>query len=170
MRADDLRFGAMEPDDRELRREAMVMALYVAVCLLAALIALGENADHGHVRAFGLVWGTTLGLALAHAFAFGLSARLGTEGRLGQRDAHLVLAQLAGASAVALIATLPVALVGPTGEFDIVRLVLSVFIGGAGYAVGRLNGGGRTRSLLYGGFILVLAAVIATTKNVLSGH
>jgi hypothetical protein len=60
--------------DVELRKEASVMALHVAVCLLAALTASGEDADHGHVRAFGLVWGTTIGLAVAHAFAFRPSA------------------------------------------------------------------------------------------------
>ena len=75
------------------------MALYVAVCLLAALIALGEDADHGHVRAFGLVWGTTLGLALAHAFAFRVSARLASGGQFGRSDAQIVLAQLAGVDA-----------------------------------------------------------------------
>jgi hypothetical protein len=154
----------------ELRREASVMALYVAVCLLAALIALGEDADHGHVRAFGLVWGTTLGLALAHAFAFRVSARLTAGGQFGGADAQIVLAQLAGATFVAVIATLPVAVFGSTGEFDVVRTVLSVFIGAMGYAVGRLNGASRTRSLVYGGAVLLFAVTIAVIKNVLSGH
>ena len=146
------------------------MALYVAVCLLAALIALGEDADHGHVRAFGLVWGTTLGLALAHAFAFRVSARLTAGGRFSGADAQIVLAQLAGATFVAVIATLPVGVVGSTGEFDVVRAVLSVFIGATGYAVGRLSGGSRIRSLVYGGAVLVFATTIAVIKNVLSGH
>mgnify|MGYP001812402716 CR=1 FL=1 len=38
-------------DDRvELRKGAWVMALYVAVCLLAALTAVAEKASDGHVR------------------------------------------------------------------------------------------------------------------------
>jgi len=45
------------------------MALHVAVCLLAALAAASEDASHGHVRAVGLIWGVTMGLALAHVFA-----------------------------------------------------------------------------------------------------
>jgi hypothetical protein len=42
------------------------MALYVAICLIAALTAL-ENvmALPGHI--IGLIWGTTVGLALAHS-------------------------------------------------------------------------------------------------------
>ena len=146
------------------------MALYVAVCLLAALIALGEDADHGHVRAFGLVWGTTVGLALAHAFAFRISARLTAGGRFGADDAHIVLAQLAGATFVAAIATLPVLVFDSTTEFDVVRTVLAVFIGALGYEVGRLSGAGRARSVVSGGLVLLLALAIAVTKNILSGH
>ena len=146
------------------------MALYVAVCLLAALIALGEDADHGHVRAFGLVWGTTVGLALAHAFAFRISARLTASGRFSAEDGHIVLAQLAGATFVAAIATLPLLVFDSTTEFDVVRTVLGVFIGALGFEVGRLSGAGRVRSVVFGGLVLLLAVAIAVTKNILSGH
>ena len=157
-------------DDVELRKEASVMALYVAVCLLAALTALGEDADHGHVRAFGLVWGTTIGLALAHAFAFRVSARLFSAGQLGRHDAQIVGAQLAGAAAVAAITTVPVLLFDATAEFDAVRLILGLIIGAAGYGVARGGGAGRVRSLISAGVVVVLAVTIAVVKNVLSGH
>jgi hypothetical protein len=63
-----------EPDGRtEHIQEAATMALYVSICLLAALAAVRERADAGHVDVLRLVWGTTLGLALAHWFAFRLS-------------------------------------------------------------------------------------------------
>ena len=146
------------------------MALYVAVCLLAALAALGEDAGHGHVRAFGLVWGTTIGLALAHAFAFRMSARLVAAGRLGRHDADIVAAQLAGAAAVAAVATVPIVLFDATAEFDAVRAILSFIIGAAGYGVARSSGASRVRSLIAATVVLVLAATIAVVKNVLSGH
>jgi hypothetical protein len=57
----------------ELRKEAYTLALYVAICLLAAFAALPETGAHAHV--IGLIWGVTVGLALAHWFAFGVSAR-----------------------------------------------------------------------------------------------
>jgi len=63
------------------------MALYVAVCLLAALTAADEGAEHGHVRVLGLVWGVSIGLALAHVFAFRVSARLVAAGRIEAHDA-----------------------------------------------------------------------------------
>ena len=43
------------------------MALYVAVCLIAALTALQNVASvPGHI--LGLVWGTTVGLAIAFSW------------------------------------------------------------------------------------------------------
>ena len=79
----------------ELRREASTMALYVAICLLAALTALPESAAHAKVTP--LIWGVTVGLAVAHWFAFRVSARLVASGRLSSRDAALAGAQLVGA-------------------------------------------------------------------------
>ena len=52
------------------------MALYVAICLLAALLlALPERAAK-HTSMMGVVWGITLGLAIRHWFALRVSARL----------------------------------------------------------------------------------------------
>ena len=51
------------------------MALYVAICLMASLIAIPEIAAE-HTNVMGLIWGVTLGLALAHWFAFRVSARM----------------------------------------------------------------------------------------------
>jgi hypothetical protein len=59
----------IDPD--HLRKEGWTMALYVAICLIAALTALANvTAVPGHI--IGLVWGTTVGLAVAHVFAFRL--------------------------------------------------------------------------------------------------
>ena len=58
------------------------MSLYVAIVLLAALMVVPDSSGHGDVQVLGLVWGTTIGLALAHLFAFRVSARLVSEGRI----------------------------------------------------------------------------------------
>lgn len=70
--------------------------------------AAAENAQHGHVRVLALVWGVTIGLALAHIFAFRVSARLVAAGRVDPHDAGAVGAQLVGTAAVAVLATIPV--------------------------------------------------------------
>ena len=77
------------------------MALYVAICLLASLIVIPESGvEHTHVM--GLIWGITLGLALAHWFAFRLSARMVGAGTVRSSDVELAGAQLLGAAGVAV--------------------------------------------------------------------
>jgi predicted membrane protein len=154
----------------ELRKEAWVMALYVAVCLLAALSAVAEKASDGHVRAIAIVWGTTVGLALAHAFAFRVSARIVAQGRVRRHDADAIVAQLIGATGVAVLATIPILLWPATAEFDVVRWTLALFISFVGFEVARSSGAGRGRSLAYGATLLVAAVTIAVLKNILSGH
>ena len=96
------------------------MALYVAICLLAALSAVSEHAASDQLDAFKIVWGTTVGLAVAHWFAFRVSARLVASGTIRRHDAEAVGAQLAGAAAVALLATIPVLFLPRSVEFDFV--------------------------------------------------
>ncbi len=146
------------------------MALYVAICLLGVLTAVAERADAGHVSVFALVWGTTVGLALAHWFAFRLSARLVTGGTFDRDDAESAAAQLAGALAVAVLATVPIAILPATSELDVVRLLLAGFIAAVGFAVARAGGAGTARSATYAATILVVAFAIAIVKNILSGH
>ena len=154
----------------DIRREAYTMALYVSVCLLAALSAMAERADAAHADVFKVVWGTTIGLALAHWFAFRLSARLVAAGRIDRHDAGTALAQLGGALAVAVLATVPVVILPASAELDVVRAILAGFVAAVGYAVARHSGAGTARSAAYAGSVLVVAASIALVKNVLSGH
>jgi hypothetical protein len=73
--------GADHVNRDHLRKEAWTMALYVAVCLIAALAALQNvTAVPGHI--LGLVWGTTVGLAVGHVFAFRIAGRLVHDGVL----------------------------------------------------------------------------------------
>ena len=83
----------LEHDDGEQRKEAYTVALYVAICLLAALSAVSEHAGSDDVDAFKIVWGTTVGLAAAHWFAFRVSARLVASGAIRR---HVVKNVLAG--------------------------------------------------------------------------
>ena len=146
------------------------MAMYVAVCLLAALTAVAEQVSDGHVRAIGIIWGTTVGLTLAHIFAFRVSARIVAQGRIRRGDADAIIAQMIGALGVAVLATIPVLLWPSTAEFDVVRGLLALFIALVGFEVARSSGAGRVRSLVYGGALLTVALTVAVLKNVLSGH
>jgi len=152
----------------ELRREAFTMALYVAICLLAALTAVSHPTEE--IDAFVIVWGTTLGLAIAHWFAFRVSARLVGSGSIRARDAEISAAQLAGAVAVGILATIPMILFPDPVEFNFVRLTLAGFIGVVGFAVARSGGASLLRSTLYGVSILIVATAVAALKNYLAGH
>ncbi len=153
----------------DLRKEAFTMALYVSVCLLAASAAIAES-DRSHVEVLGLVWGTTIGLALAHLFAFRVSARLVGSGSVQQRDLQTALAQLVGAMAVAAVCTVPVLVFPTSAELDVVRWLLAGFIALVAYLTARSGGTPRHRALIYGCWVLVVALVIVVIKNVLAGH
>jgi hypothetical protein len=145
------------------------MALYVAVCLLAGLVVVPESAaDDGHL--LELVWGLTVGLALAHWFAFRLSTRLVGEGRIGSSDAELAGAQLGGAAVVAVVVTVAIVVAPPSAELLAAELVLAGFLGLTGFAVARGGGAGRLPAILYAVAVVVVAAAVAVVKNVLAGH
>jgi hypothetical protein len=159
---------ADEDEVLDLRREALTMALYVAVCLLAASLAVPEGAEHTH--AIGIVWGVSLGLVLAHLFAFRVSSRLVAQGRLRVADVRSAGAQLAGAAAAACVATIPVILLPTSQEVLWVELTMAALIAAAGYVVARGAGARRTPALIYGLVVVGLAVAIALVKNYLAGH
>jgi hypothetical protein len=154
---------------RELLREGFTTALYVAICLLAALIALPETGG-AREHVIRIIWGVTIGLALAHWFAFRLSARMVGAGTIREEDVESAGAQLAAAAGVALLASIPVLVLDESAELAAVELLLAVFIGLVGFAVARSAGASRTRSLVYAIFVLVIALLIAGLKNGLAGH
>jgi hypothetical protein len=160
----------VEHHRREVVREGLTMALYVAVCLLAALSALAESASQGHVRVLGVIWGTSFGLVLAHIYAFRMSTRLVAAGELPRADRELALSQIVGATTVALLCTIPVLALPPTSELDAVRLLLAGLIATVAFVVARSSGASTLRSATYAALSLAVAVAIAIAKNVLSGH
>lgn len=145
------------------------MALYVAVCLLAAL-ALVPAHDVAAFGVYHVIWGTTVGLALAHWFAFRLSARLVGEGTVHRHDVEISVVQFGGAVVVAVLATVPALLVDESAELDAVRLVVAGFIAVVGFAVASTSGASRLRSSIYAIGTLIAALVVAGVKNTLAGH
>ena len=145
------------------------MGLYLAICLLGALIALppGQE-DEGEVIA--IIWGVTVGLALAHWFAFRVSATLVSGGRIHRRDLNAASAQLVGAAIVALLASIPVLIAPNAAELESAEFTLAALIGLVGYQVARSGGAGRVRAVVYAAIVLVAAVVIAVVRNVLAGH
>ena len=94
------------------------MVLYLSIVLLAELAALptGHDGAGGAVRGpvgwelVAIVWGTTIGLALAHWFASRLPTQALRRGPLAGWDRLQALSELAGAAFVAAMASVPVLL------------------------------------------------------------
>ena len=145
------------------------MGLYLAICLLGALIALPTNQED-EAEVIAIIWGVTIGLALAHWFAFRVSATLVSGGRVHRHDLNAASAQLAGAAIVAVLASIPVLIMPKSAELESAELTLSAFIGLVGYTVARSGGAGRVRSVVYAAIVLVAAVAIAIVRNVLAGH
>src|SRR4029453_8208072 len=157
----------IDPD--HLREEGWTMALYVAICLIAALTALANvTAIPGHI--LGLVWGTTVGLAVAHVFAFRIAGRLVHAGDLPRADRIISLVQLAAAAAVAVVVSVPVLLAPTINEITWARYTCAAIIGVVGYLVARGAERSRIRSVLFGLGGLVAAFAVAALKHALSGH
>jgi hypothetical protein len=160
----------------ELRREATHMSLYVCIVFLAGLAVLPDDygvtaGESGHgPPLLALVWGTAVGLSLAHWFAFQLTALELRGGRLHRDDLELAVAQVAGAGFVALATTVPILLVDDPAQVDAAVFAPAAIIGVAGYSIARTAGRSRGVSVLLGALVLVVGVAIAAAKAFLLGH
>ena len=154
--------------DTELRKDALTMALYVAVGLLGTLSLFDRTLSGSDVRIVETIWGITVGLVLAHVFAFVIAAHVAGQGSLRRHDGEAAVAHLVGGFGVAVLATVVVVLVPDSAELRAVRLVLAAFIGAIGYLVRRSNGASIRGALLFGLVTVVAALFIANLKISLS--
>jgi hypothetical protein len=150
-------------------REAATMAFYVTICLLAALAAIRHSGDESHVETLGLIWGTTIGLAFAHWFAFRLGARIAMPHHPSPHDGGLLAAQMAGAATVALLATIPVLVFPGDVELAVVQWELAGLLGLAAYSIARTGGSTTLRAVGYASSVVGLAALVVAVKSRL-GH
>lgn len=153
----------------EFRKEALTMALYVAICLIASLIAIPESAV-AQTNVMGIIWGITLGLAIAHWFAFRVSARMVGAGTVRSSDIELAGAQLLGAAGVASVVSLGVLLLPDSAELEGAEFLLAALISLIGFGVARGAGASLLRAVAYSLAVLACAVTIAALKNLLAGH
>jgi hypothetical protein len=147
----------------EALREGLTMALYVCLVLAAEFTIIGEQA-HDEEVVLGVIWGTTMGLALAHVFAFDLAARMFSRGRVSPETRSAALVQLLVAAAVALAATVPFLLFPLETALNVAGYLVAGFVGAAAYAVARRSGAGHGRSAAYGIAVLAVAVLVVSLK------
>src|ERR687897_3096486 len=130
------------------------------------------GAVHGPVgwELVAILWGTTIGLALAHWLAFRLATQGLRQGPLAGWDRLQALSALAGGAFVAAMASMPVLLFSDELEQPVVPFVLALIIGGVCYLVERASQRSRATSLVFGVFALVLGLAVGTLKSGLLAH
>jgi hypothetical protein len=143
------------------------MVLYVCLVLTAEFVAAGNQATTELV-AVEVIWGTAVGLALAHVFAFNLAAKLLIGGRLSPEIRAAAWAQLAAAAALALLVTIPFILFSLRPALRVDAFLVAGLIGVAAYAASRSSGAGRKRSLVDGLVALGIAVLVVSVKVALS--
>lgn len=159
----------------ELWRDATVMALYMSIVLLAEMVALPEDysvtpSSTGHPPIWLIIWGTTIGLAMAHWFAYNLAAVEFRGRRTFRHDLESATSQVAAAAVVAVSATIPAILANDTIRVDAAAFGPALIVGVAGFLAAREAGRSLTASVVAGGAVLALGLLVATIKAILAGH
>jgi hypothetical protein len=161
----------------EVFREAVTMVLYVCVVEIAELAAIPEqHFVHGQVtgavggQLLAIVWGTAVGLAIAHWFAFRLAAPAFRGERPTRQDTHIGLAQVGGAMFVAAVSSIPVVFLSDVRAQETTGDVPAIIIGVVAYLLSRHAGRSRIASTFYGITALALGVLVALVKTKLAAH
>jgi hypothetical protein len=155
---------------RALAREFFASALYVALVLLATLVAVPRDRLPSDHAVLATLFGTALGLVLAHFVAFRYAAHFTAEaGRAGAPLIQEALAGLAGGLVVALVAAVPYVLFEGDDALLGALIALAVIPAVMGFAIARLRGKSRTRSFGAAGIALIAAMAVVYVKDFL-GH
>lgn len=155
---------------KQLVREFMATALYLAIVLLAALVAIPRDQLPDDRDLVLMLLGTSLGLVLAHWFAFRLAAHLTANGGVHPPSAgEEAFAQIAGGTSVAVLASIPFLVTEGDSALVLALIVLAILPAMTGAAIARLRGRSWLASGVFAGYILILTATVVAIKNVV-GH
>jgi hypothetical protein len=117
-----------------------------------------------------IVWGTAVGLALAHWFAFRLAGRAFRGERPSSLDTQIGLAQVGTAMFVAALSSLPVPVFSDSFARQVTGDVPATLLGVVGYVLARRTGSGRSTSVLYASAALVGGVLVALAESAPSAH
>jgi len=156
-------------DPNPAAREFYSAALYMALVLLAALVALPvERIPDDQVLIATLI-GTAIGLILAHWLAFRLASHLTEGGFSAASAAEEAGAQIAGGVAVALVASSPFVFFNGATALRIALLLLAAMPALTGLAIARMRGRRWLTSTITASVVFVLALAVVEIKAAV-GH
>jgi hypothetical protein len=147
-------------------RIAHAAALYMALVLLAALVAVPVDRLPGDAD---LVATMAIGLVLAHWLAFRLAAHLTAEAGFGAASAAREAgAQIMGSLAVALVASVPFLVLDGEDAPSVTLVLLAALPAVTGLAIARLRGRSWVESVVTAGMVFGIAALVVVVKVALS--
>src|SRR3954452_20379068 len=151
--------------DPSLRREADMMAFYLGITLLVALRVSEDAAPPPMPELLLIIWGTAIGLAVAHWFALGLSAYLVEDPGLHHSPREMLFSQLVMATILAVVASIAVLVAPLLGEELLSgRVGVAVFVGALVVVESRARGHRLVGALALGAVALGLAIAVTVLK------
>ena len=149
------------------RREATTLGLYLSIVILALLV--GLTAEDSVQHQIQLIWGTAIGLSIAHLFAFRMTAVFAAGGRMDEEDWFSILGMVTATLVIAGLATIPYLWFDDPLDANTLAMVLLLgVIGITGWATAQKAGLSRTRTIAYTAVVLVAAAVVVMIKYTLT--
>jgi hypothetical protein len=152
--------------NKDLRREAYSMSMYVSIVLLSALSVFDDDHPPDRGEVFLVELGTTVGLVLAHGFASWLSTSIIGEASHEVDPWDLLRVQLGGAFAVASLGILAVIVTPASIELMAARFAVAAAIAGQVFLESRARNS-VLRAVVYGVLALVAAVTVAAVKSFL---
>ena len=136
---------------------------------MAFVVALPDEDRFSTWVTIATIWGSAIGLAAAHFFAFELSAQLIASGRQRRVEWVLGASQLVAAFAVAVVASIPVLVLNSESSHEVAEGLLALIIGGTSFATARRSGVGIGRVVFFTAAMLLVAGLIILFKATV-GH
>ncbi|MFQ1002645.1 hypothetical protein [Modestobacter sp. SSW1-42] len=154
--------------DPSLRREADMTAFYLGLTLLVALNVAPDDVPPPLPELLLVIWGSTVGLAVAHWFALTLAGLLVRDASLHRTPGELLFSQVVMAVVLASVASAVVVLSPDPAEVPTARMSVAVFIGALVTVEARTSGEPLWRAVSVGCAALGVALALATVKLALT--
>jgi hypothetical protein len=150
---------------RNRAREVATVAFYVSVTLAAELAA--ASSEDSKTLLVGALWGTAIGLALAHWYAQTITTAI-ARGSFHKNDAAEGLREVGAAVIVALVLTLPFVVFPTPAALALSRWGVVIGTSLISLALARAAGAGWTRALVEAAVVFAIGVAVIETKAALS--
>ena len=150
---------------RNRAREVATVAFYVSVTLAAELAA--ASPDDSKAILVGALWGTAIGLALAHWYAQTITTAIG-RGSFHRNDALEGLREVGAAVVVALVLSLPFFVFATPAALALSRWGVVIGTSLISLALARGAGAGWTRATIEASVVFAIGVAVIETKAALS--